>query len=60
MDVQADGQHLLLQAREEMILRCGKSSVKLRADGRIEIRGDTIISEAVRANRVRGGSVELN
>lgn len=60
VDVQTDGQRLTLQARNELTLRCGKSSVKLRADGRVEIRGETIISEAVRANRVRGGSVELN
>lgn len=60
VDVQADGRCLTLQARDELSLRCGKSSVRLRANGRIEIRGETIISEAVRANRVRGGSVELN
>jgi hypothetical protein len=60
VQVQADGRCLALQARDELALRCGKASVKLRADGRIEIRGETIVSEAVRANRVRGGSVELN
>ena len=60
VEVQADGRRLTLQAREEMVLRCGKASLKLRADGRVELRGETIVSEAMRANRVRGGSVELN
>jgi hypothetical protein len=60
VDVQADGSQLTLQARDELTLRCGKSMVKLRSDGRIEIRGETIVSQAARANRVRGGTVELN
>ena len=60
VEVQADGSRLTLQAHDELTLRCGKSVVKLRSDGRIEIRGETIVSQAVRANRVRGGSVELN
>lgn len=55
-----DGRRLALLARDELALRCGKAAVTLRADGRVEIRGETIVSQAVRANRVRGGSVELN
>jgi len=60
VEVDADGERMIVSARQQLVLRCGKSLVKLRADGRIEIRGETIITEAVRANRVRGGSVELN
>lgn len=60
VEVQADGSRMSLQARDELTLRCGKSVLTLRSDGRIEIRGETIVSQAVRANRVRGGSVELN
>jgi hypothetical protein len=60
IEVEADGRKLAVVATEEISLRCGKAQLRLRADGRVEIRGETIISEAVRANRVRGGSVELN
>ncbi len=60
IEVEADGRKLAVVATEEISLRCGKAQLRLRADGRVEIRGETITSEAVRANRVRGGSVELN
>ncbi|HET7773856.1 MAG TPA: hypothetical protein VFK82_08535 [Burkholderiaceae bacterium] len=60
IEVEADGRKIALLATEEISLRCGKAQLRLRADGRVEIRGETIISEAVRANRIRGGSVELN
>ncbi len=60
VEVEADGRRLTVVATEEISLRCGKAILRLRADGRVEIRGETIVSEAVRTNRVRGGSVELN
>lgn len=58
--VEADGQRMLVTAQQELVLRCGKSSISLRADGRVEIRGVTVSTEATAANHIRGGSVELN
>ena len=58
--VDADGQRMVVAAQKELVLRCGKASVSLRCDGRVEIRGETVLTEAVTANRVRGGTVELN
>ena len=60
VEVDADGQRLIVDAKEQLVLNCGKASLTLRRDGRIEIRGETIVSQAAGANRVRGGSVELN
>lgn len=60
VEVEADGERVILCARHELVLRCGKASLVLREDGRIELRGETIVSQAARANRIRGGSVELN
>jgi Domain of unknown function (DUF6484) len=60
LEVEADGRRLVVEARNELVLRCGRASVALHADGRIELRGDAIVSTAERANRIRGGSVELN
>lgn len=58
--VEADGQRMVVVADRELVLRCGKASVSLRHDGRVEIRGEEILTQAVGPNRIRGGSVELN
>jgi hypothetical protein len=60
VEVDSDGERLIVRAKEQLVLNCGKASLTLRSDGRIEIRGETIVSQAAGANRVRGGSVELN
>jgi hypothetical protein len=58
--VEVDGERLVVTARGELVLRCGRSQITLRADGHVEIKGETVVSQAAAANRVRGGSVELN
>ena len=60
IELESGGSRMIVSAREALVLRCGKSSVTLSADGRVEIQGVEIVSQAVRANRIRGGSVELN
>jgi hypothetical protein len=60
VEIDADGQRVVVSARHELVLRCGKSHLVLASDGRVELRGETIVTHASRANRVRGGSVELN
>jgi hypothetical protein len=60
VSVDADGQRMVVVADRELVLRCGKASVSLRHDGRVEIRGETILTQAAGPNRMRGGSVELN
>jgi hypothetical protein len=51
---------LELDAGRELVLRCGKSSIVLRADGEIVIRGVRIVSRASRTNKVKGATVQLN
>ena len=58
--VEADGQRMVVVAERELVLRCGKSSISLRQDGRVEIRGEEVLTQAAGSNRIRGGSVELN
>lgn len=60
VEVDADGARMVVAATAELVLRCGKSSVTLCADGRVEIKGESIVSEATGPNRVRGGAVLLN
>lgn len=59
-DVRVDGRRLLLDAYQEVVLRCGKSSIVLRKDGKIVVRGVEIVSQAARVNKIRGGAVQIN
>ena len=55
-----DGEQVKLTARERIELRVGKASIVLEKDGHITIRGSYLVSHASAANRIRGGSVNLN
>jgi Domain of unknown function (DUF6484) len=55
-----DGERVRLTAEERIELRCGKASLIMEKDGRITIRGSYVTSHASAANRIRGGSVNLN
>ncbi len=59
-EVEADGEKLILEARREVTLRCGKASIHLTADGRVTIRGTQVLSRSDGPNRVQGASVQLN
>ena len=55
-----DGERLVLEGKEEIVLRCGSGSITLRKDGKIVIRGTHILSRASGPNRIKGGSVQIN
>ncbi len=55
-----DGKRICFEAREEIVLRCGKGSITLRKDGKIVIRGTHLLSRAAGVNRIKGGQVNIN
>ncbi|RWP46181.1 DUF6484 domain-containing protein [Mesorhizobium sp.] len=55
-----DGEQVRITANERIELRCGKATIIMEKDGRIIIRGTYLTSHASAANRIRGGSVNLN
>lgn len=55
-----DRRRVELHAEEEIVLRCGKSSVTLRRDGKVVVKGVEIVSRASRTNKIKGGSVNIN
>lgn len=55
-----DGERLVLEGKEEIVLRCGSGSITLRKDGKIVIRGTHILSRSSGPNRIKGGSVQIN
>jgi len=56
----AEDGELHLHARHAIELHCGEASFRMSADGRIELRGSTLVSHATGLNRIRGASVKLN
>jgi hypothetical protein len=59
-DVLVDGQRLVFDAQREIVLRCGKSTIVLRRDGKVLVRGAHLVSRATGANKIKGGTVSLN
>jgi hypothetical protein len=59
-DIVLDGRRITFDAREEIVLRCGDGSVKLRKDGTIIIKGTNLISRAKATNRIKGAAVSIN
>lgn len=51
---------VVIQADEEIELRCGDSAIVMTADGRIHLRGQNITSEADMSQRILGASVSVN
>jgi hypothetical protein len=60
LDVQVDGERLVLTAKREIVLRCGKASITLTRAGKVLIRGDYVLSRSSGVNRIKGGSVQIN
>ncbi|WP_431262311.1 DUF6484 domain-containing protein [Roseateles chitinivorans] len=60
LHVDVDGQRCLVQAERQMVLRCGKASITLTQAGKVLIEGTHVLSRATGANRLQGGSVQLN
>ena len=50
----------ITETGDKVTIRCGAARITLHADGRITLRGREILSRASGANRVQGGSVDLN
>lgn len=55
-----DGERVVLTAQSEIELKCGKASITLTRAGKILIRGAYVLSRSSGANRLQGGSVEIN
>jgi hypothetical protein len=51
---------VLLESHESLSLKCGESSIDLRADGKVMIRGDDVLVRAKGTKRIRAGTVSIN
>lgn len=55
-----DGKKLVFEGKEEIVLKCGDSSITLTRSGKILIRGKYLLSRSTGVNRILGGSVQVN
>lgn len=59
-NVLIDGKTLKLEGHDEVAIRCGKSSITLRKDGKVLIKGVSLVSHATSTNKIKGASVAIN
>lgn len=54
------GKRIELTGQEEIVLKCGQSSITMTRSGKILIRGKYISTRSAGAHRIKGGSVQIN
>lgn len=60
VDVDADGQRLVVSAKEQLVLRCGKASITLTRSGKVLLQGTYISNRSSGVLRLKGGAVQIN
>lgn len=60
VEVDVDGERMLVTAKEQLVFRCGKASITLTKAGKVMIKGSYVLSRSSGVNRIKGGSVQLN
>jgi hypothetical protein len=60
VEIDADGESLVVNAKEQLVLRCGSASITLTRSGKVLVQGTYISSRSSGVNRIKGGSVQLN
>ena len=51
---------LVVSAEKELVFRCGQASITLTRAGKVLLRGTYPSSRSSGANRIKGGSVQIN
>ncbi len=60
VEARVDGERIEFNAEQEIVLRCGKSSITLTRAGKILIEGAYLLSRSTGVNRIKGGAVQIN
>jgi hypothetical protein len=59
-DIVIDAESFNFNAKQQIVLRCGKASITLTKAGKIIIRGAYLLNRSSGVNRIKGGSVQIN
>jgi hypothetical protein len=60
LQVEMDGETLVLTGKKEIVLSCGKASITLTRSGKVLLRGAYVSSRSSGVNKIKGGSVQIN
>jgi hypothetical protein len=60
VEVDVDGRRMLVSAKEQLVLRCGRATITLTKAGKVLIEGTYISSRSSGVQRIKGGSIQLN
>ncbi len=60
LNANIDDDHITLTGKQSITLKCGNASITLTKEGKILIRGKYLLSRSSGANRIKGGSVQIN
>ena len=60
LEALVDGRRVVVEAEDEIVLRCGDASITLRRNGRVVVRGTYVETRSKGVNRIKGGSVQIN
>jgi hypothetical protein len=60
IDVEVDGERMIVTAKDQLVLKCGKASITLTRAGKVLISGAFVLSHSTGVNRIKGGSIQLN
>ena len=60
VEIDVDGQRLVVSAKEQLVLRCGKARITLTGDGKVLIHGAYVANRSSGVLRLKGGSVHIN
>lgn len=60
IEVSCGDERLVVTAKSQLVLTCGKASITLTRAGKVLINGTFVQSYATGKNRVKGGSVQIN
>jgi hypothetical protein len=60
VDVQADGDRLVVSAKKQLVLCCGRARITLTQEGKVLIEGTYVSSRSSGLHRIKGGAVHIN
>jgi hypothetical protein len=60
VNVEVDGERVVLAGSREVVLRCGGASITLTKAGKVLIQGEYVSTRSKGANRIKGASVQIN
>jgi hypothetical protein len=60
VDIQVDGERVVISAANQLVLRCGRATITLTKAGKVLIQGEYVSSRSTGVQRIRGGTVQIN